>query len=261
MTDKGLVRSQVDNTQQMRLAEMSKLYSRFKSRCDEAGVWSKYLYQQKICKDNGMTDWEAKNLLMPIWDGLLTWVSMGNNPKDWDFRAFRPVDDPGSGAFDTTEVCSSRKMSMHQMILESEDRREISEKKGTKESRSILSYPGHQLNNIEQFILQNPVENITRAEEVEWAYNNIYAYRELKKANKEQDCRELMESAPSYSACSWLEYADSNFTKFMTDLNKNLPPEDHTASEADDAEAAYMEVLSVMEGDFRVECPQCRSMF
>ena len=243
------------------LGNEQKAYSAFKTRCQNVGAWSFFVEQHRAVKAAGYADFATRRLLMPIWDGFLSWLEAGNSQKNWDFDKFRPKNSTDKGAFECFDITVTRETTIHAILVEERSRRELHKDVGKTKDGPILSDDSVALGSVEGVVLRTPNSTVNRAGEVEWAYNNLFQYISFLDEKKPDKAKYLMEGAPTPGACMWLQYASSNPTKFMTDLAKNSPPEEGPDDDEVSSEARYNEVLTAMEREFKVVCPNCSSKF
>jgi len=246
---------------QPELGSRQKAYSEFKARCQEQGVWDRYIDQHRALKAAGHGDWASRDLLMPIWDNFLQWMEAGNRRKDWDFDRFRPVHSVDDGAFEVFKLEIKRNCSIHQILLEDRMRVRMAVEAGRSKDKSIQSDESITLGSIGGIKLRTPNSTVTRAEEVQWAYENLFAYQALMDEKNVTGSRHLMEGAPSFGACTQLQYAYSAPTQFMSNLNKNSPTGEENLGELAKEESKYAETLALMERSFKIVCPSCSSKF
>lgn len=238
-----------------------KAYSAFKTRCQDVGVWDVFVVQHNAIKTAGYKDFAARRLLMPIWEGFLAWMEAGNSRTKWDFDKFRPMDSKDAGAFEAFDITVTRETTVHQILLEDKMRKQLHASLGNTKDGPIVTDDSTALGTVGGIKLRTPNSTVSRTCEVDWAYQNLFEYMTLLEEKNTDKAKYLMEGAPTLGACSWLQYASSNPTKFMTDLAKNSPPEEGPDKDEISAEARYDEVLSAMEREFKVICPTCSSKF
>lgn len=238
-----------------------KEYSAFKVRCQNVGVWDKFVVQHSAIKAAGYKDFETRRLLMPVWDGFLSWMEAGNSRTHWDFEKFRPINSGDAGAFEAFDITITRTTTINKILVEDRVRKEVHAKAGNTKDGPIITDDSMELGTVGGIKLRTPNSTTSRSGEVDWAYENLFEYTSLLEEKKQDKAKYLMEGAPTLGACSWLQYASTNPTKFMTDLAKNSPPDEGPDEDAISAEARYDEVLSMMEKEFKVICPTCSSKF
>jgi len=243
------------------LVREQRYYSEFKSRCQERGVWDRFVNQHRALKEAGHGDWDARNVLMPIWENFLGWIDAGNRWQNWDFDKFRPKDSNDAGAFEAFKVEITRKVSIHELILQDQLKQRLEYESGKVKKGPIVSDDTITLGEIANIKLRKPNSTVTRAGEVNWAYENLFAYQVAMDKSQPDVAKEIMEGAPSFGACSQLQFAYMNPANFMSNLNKNSPPKDERSEGDVTAENRYDELLCRMEQSVKVTCPNCASKF
>lgn len=198
---------------------------------------------------------------MPIWENFLQWLEAGNKWANWDFDRFKPKDTTDKGAFETFEIEITRVSSIHEIILHDRVRHRLDVESGKAKNGPIVSDDTITLGSIAGIKLRKPNSTVSRAGEVEWAYKHLFAYQSAMEEKQPDKAKDIMEGAPSYGACSQLQFAYMNPANFMSNLNKNSPPKDDKSNEEVTAETRYDEMIHLMEQNFKVTCPNCASKF
>lgn len=242
------------------LAEFQKVYSAFKSRCQDAGVWSVVHDQIRIVKKSGVGDWDAKRAIMSVWEGCLLNLENGGRTGDWDFDRMKPKASTDKGAFEVSPIEVTRKLTIFEMLMEHQARQQFLGEAGKTKDGPIESSGGLMIGGI-KIKLKAPNSTVTRRQELQWVVDNLFQYRAYDEAKNMEGKKDLLEQAPTPAACSWMEFAASNHTAFMKELPKLLP-EQQDRSETEEASEVHLhKVLNDIEQTVQVVCPSCSSKF
>lgn len=241
--------------------QFQKAYSRFKERCQEQDVWDRASDHVRIAKAAGMKDWAAKKEVMAVWEGCLSSLeSDGTRRSDWDFDRMKPKSSRERGAFENHKIEVTRKLTIYEMILESQQREKFEENAGKTKEGPIESSGGIMIGSI-KLKLKSPNSTMTREQQIKWVEENFFEYSKFRDAKDYEGMVRVLEQAPTFSACSWMEYAANNPTQFMRELPK-LVPQEKSQSDVEKASEVFLnQVLDDIEQTTIIVCPSCSSKF
>ena len=250
----------LDSTSPEFLNGFQEAWGLFKSRCVGLNVWDAVHNQHAIISKAGVSDFDARRALMPVWIGCLKWLEEGNDRQKWDFEKMKPKSCTDNGAFEVSPIEVKRQMTVHQMLMEHKAREIFEGRSGKTRAGAIESNNGLSVAG-QSFSLKYPNATGGRRADIEWVVDNLFMYRRYLEEKQETKRIQVLETAPTMAAVSWMETAASNPNAFMKEVPKLLPDDKGQNEEEKASEVMISQVLADMEQQFKVTCPTCSSKF